>query len=51
MTYIKYIDKNVKELHNDRTIGVVICRHDNKYVMEYCTDERIFTTTYKLHSN
>ena len=51
MKYINYIDKNVKELHNDRTIGVVICRHDNKYVMEYCTDERIFTTTYKLHSN
>lgn len=51
MKYINYVDKNIKELHNNNTIGVVICRRDNKYVMEYCTDDRIFTTTYELQNN
>ncbi len=46
--YINYIDKNVKELFNDKTVGVVICKKENKYVLEYCTDDRIFTTTYKV---
>ena len=46
--YINYIDKNVKELFNDKTVGVVICKRENKYVLEYCSDNRIFTTTYKV---
>ena len=46
--YINYVDKNIKELFNDKTVGVVICKRVNKYVLEYCSDNRIFTTTYKL---
>ena len=46
--YINYIDKNVKELFNDKTVGVVICKRENRYVVEYCSDNRIFTTTYKV---
>ena len=47
MKYINYVDKNIKEHFNDKTVGVIICRKENKYVMEYCTDNRIFTTTYE----
>ncbi len=46
--YINYVDKNIKEVFSDKTVGVVICKKENKYVMEYCTDNRIFTTVYKL---
>ena len=46
--YINYVDKNIKELFNDKTVGVVICKKENKYVLEYCSDNRIFTTTYKV---
>ena len=46
--YINYVDKNIKELFHDKTVGVVICKRENKYVIDYCTDERIFTTTYKV---
>ena len=46
--YINYVDKNIKELFNDKTVGVVICKKENRFVMEYCTDDRIFTTTYKV---
>ena len=46
--YINYIDKKIKESFHDRTVGVIICKKENKFVMEYCTDNRIFTTTYKV---
>ena len=46
--YINFVDKNIKELFNDKTVGVVICKKENKYVLEYCSDNRIFTTTYKV---
>ena len=46
--YINYVDKNIKELFNDKTVGVVICKKENRFIMEYCTDDRIFTTTYKV---
>ena len=45
--YINYIDKNIKELFNDKTVGVVICKRENRYVLEYCTNPKLFTTTYK----
>ncbi len=46
--YINYVDKNIKEPFNDKTIGVIICKKENKFILEYCTDNRIFTTTYEL---
>ena len=46
--YINYVDKNIKELFNDKTVGVVICKRENRFIMEYCSDDRIFTTTYKV---
>ena len=46
--YINYVDKNIKELFNDKTVGVVICKKENRFIMEYCSDNRIFTTTYKM---
>ena len=48
MTYMNYIDKNIKSIDENNTIGIIITKKDNKYVMEYCSDERIFNTTYLL---
>ena len=39
--YMNYIDKNVKEISNDSTIGILICKRENKFVIEYCSDDRI----------
>ena len=47
MKYIGYVDKYIRKSFHDVTVGVIICRKENKYVMEYCTDPRIFTTTYQ----
>ena len=46
--YMNYIDKNIKRVEQDSTIGIIICKKDNSYVMEYCSDFRIFKTTYEL---
>ena len=47
--YMNYIDKNVKNIYQDNTIGIIICKKDNKFVMEYCSDDRIYRTTYVLN--
>ena len=46
--YMNYIDKNVKEISNNSTIGILICKRENKYVIEYCSDERIVVREYEL---
>ena len=47
--YMNYIDKNIKNIYQDKTIGIIICKIDNKFVMEYCSDDRIYRTTYVLN--
>ena len=46
--YMNYIDKNVKEISNNNTVGILICKRENKFVIEYCSDERIAVRKYKL---
>ena len=48
--YMNYIDKKIKTIYQDKTIGIIICKKDNEFVMEYCSDERIFRTIYKINS-
>ena len=46
--YMNYIDKNLRKITQDKTIGIIICKKDNKFIMEYCSDPRILTKEYKL---
>ena len=46
--YMNYIDKNVKEISNYNTMGILICKRENKFVIEYCSDERIAVREYEL---
>ena len=45
--YVNYVNKNIKKPFHDNTVGVIICKKENKFVMEYCTNPKFFTTTYK----
>ena len=47
-TYMNYIDRNIKTVDEDKTIGIIICKKDNRFVMEYCSDNRIISRTYEL---
>ena len=46
--YMNYIDNNLKSINQDKTIGIIICKKDNKYIIEYCSDRRIISREYLL---
>ena len=48
MTYMNYINKNIKTIEENATVGIIICKRDNKYVIEYCSDDRIIAREYEL---
>ena len=47
--YMNYIDKNLKGIDDNKTIGIIIVKEDNQFIMKYCSDERIFRTTFKIN--
>ena len=46
--YMNYIDKTIKRINQDKTIGIIIVRKNNKFIMEYCSDKRILSKEYLL---
>ena len=48
MTYMNYIDKNIKTIEENNTVGIIICKQDNKYVVKYCSDDRVIAREYEL---
>ena len=46
--YMNYIDNNLKKINMDKTIGIIIVKKDNRYIMEYCSDKRILSKEYVL---
>ena len=47
-TYMNYIDKNIKTIEENNTVGIIICKQDNEYVIKYCSDDRIISREYEL---
>lgn len=45
---MNYIDENLRKIHQDRTIGIIICKQHNKYVIKYYSDGRIIAREYEL---
>lgn len=48
MTYMNYIDDNIKTIEENNTVGIIICRQDTEYVIKYCSDKRIISREYEL---
>ena len=46
--YMNYIDNNLKRINQDKTIGIIIVKKDNRYIIEYCSDNRITAVEYEL---
>ena len=47
-TYMNYIDTHLKQIKQDKTIGIIICKENNKYVIKYSSDKRIISREYEL---
>ena len=46
--YMNYIDNNLKNINQDKTIGIIICKKNNKYILAYTSDKRIISKEYML---
>ena len=46
--YMNYVDNNLKKINQEKTIGIIICKKENKYVIEYSSDKRIIARVYEL---
>lgn len=46
--YMNYIDKNIKGIDDNKTVGIIICKKNNQYVIDYCSDSRIIAREYEL---
>ena len=46
--YMNYMDEHLKKSNQVKTIGIIICKQDNKYVIKYCSDNRVIAREYEL---
>ena len=46
--YMNYIDNNLRKATQDKTIGIIICKKDNKIIIEYASDKRILSREYEF---
>lgn len=44
--YMDYIDKNLKQPTQNNTIGIIVTKNNNEFVMHYCNNQNIYQTTY-----
>ena len=46
--YMNYVDKVIKKPYHDKTIGIIISKKNNHFIIEYCSDEKIFAREFKI---
>ena len=46
--YMNYINRHLKTINENNTVGIIICLKNNKYVIEYCTNKNIISREYVL---
>ena len=44
--YMNYVDEHLRKYNMNKTIGIIICKQDNKYVIKYCSDKRIIARSF-----
>ncbi len=47
-TYMNFIDKNLRTINQDPTIGIIVCKKKNGYLFKYVTNEKIYEREYEL---
>ena len=50
LNYMKIIDKILKEKEHKDTIGIIVSKRNNKFILEYVSDLDIILTTYMLNN-
>ena len=47
-TYMNYIDKNVKTPNQNPTLGIILCKKDNRFIFEYVPNDDVIDREYEL---
>ena len=42
------LPNSIKSIEENDTVGIIICKQDNEYVIKYCSDDRIIAREYEL---
>ena len=45
---MNYIDNNLKKMNQNPTMGIIICKKNNKFIMKYVTDNKILEREYLI---
>jgi hypothetical protein len=45
---MNYIDMHLRKFNQNKNIGIILCKRENKYIIEYCSDSRIIERKYIL---
>lgn len=45
---MNYIDKNFKEINNNSTLGIILIKKNNRFYVEYSSNEKIIAIEYIL---
>ena len=48
--YMNYIDENLKEIMDNKTIGIILGYEDNNFVMKYSSDNRVAFRKYVINN-
>ena len=46
--YMNYIDYNLKNINDNKTIGLIVTKENNEYIIKYSSDKRIKAIEYEL---
>ena len=46
--YMNYIDNNLKKMDQNPTMGIIICKKNNKFIMKYVTNNKILEREYLI---
>ena len=48
--YVKFVENNIKDINYNKTIGLLIVKEKDKYIVKYTTSNDILVTTYALNN-
>lgn len=48
---MNYVDRYIKRPTDTKTVGIIICKKENKFILDYCSDNKIFETTYYIENS
>ena len=49
--YVNYYDDEIREEHNNRTIGIIICKKNDSNILKYKKSNNILVTSYEITNN